>query len=239
MKRVLITGGSLGIGQATAEHFSKKNYEVLLLARHEENLKKVSDALPGPSSYFCVDLCDEKSLLDFSKNQKPIDTLINNAGIFHTNSFLKTEISVWKDQFLVNLLAPVVLLKNLKILESVVNVSSSCALSTVAHTSAYSSMKKALISLTEHLAFEWAPSVRVNCICPGVVDTPIHDFHDKSEEEKKPVHKMHPLGRMGKPQEVAETIFFLATTPWMTGSVLSFDGGIRLGVQPDCESQSL
>ncbi len=230
MKRVLITGASSGIGEATVRLFSQKGYETLLLARNENRLKKLSSSLPSPSSVFSLDLLDEKAILEFTSSQKkPIDILINNAGTFHVSSFETTDALVWKKQFQIHVLAPVLFLKYLKVKESVVNVGSTCALSTVYHTSAYSAMKQALVALTEHLALEWGRSgVRVNCICPGIVDTPIHSFHNHSEEQKKTLHRLHPLGRMGKPSEVAKAIYFLAVMSWMTGSVLPLDGGIRL-----------
>ena len=100
---------------------------------------------------------------------------------------------------------------------------------------AYAATKAALINWTQSLARELGPSgVRANCVCPGIIDTPIHPFHALSPDAKKKVkdqmRELQPLGRIGEADEVAEAIVFLALekSKWTTGAILNVDGGINL-----------
>ena len=108
----------------------------------------------------------------------------------------------------------------------VVNCSSSLAQRPVAGVAAYNASKAALESLTRTLALEWAPDgIRVVAVSPGVVDTPIHGGADL-----QPLDAMHPLGRVGKAEEIAAAVLFLAcdASAWTTGAILAVDGGIHL-----------
>jgi NAD(P)-dependent dehydrogenase (short-subunit alcohol dehydrogenase family) len=98
-------------------------------------------------------------------------------------------------------------------------------------TSAYSASKAAMNSLTQTLALELAPQgVRVNSVCPGIVDTPIHSFHFSGEKEKLGLGKLQPLGRIGQPEDIAHAVWSLVGpgSEWITGSILTVDGGISL-----------
>ena len=114
---------------------------------------------------------------------------------------------------------------------SIVLIASSAAQRPVANLVAYSASKAALLSLTENLAVELGPyKARVNCLCPGLVETPIHPWHgtDKSKKLIANFNEAHPLGRIGQPEDMAEALFSLSTHKWTTGSVLTVDGGISL-----------
>src|SRR5690606_26670703 len=112
---------------------------------------------------------------------------------------------------------------------------STLGLKAVSNVSAYSVTKAALNHLTLCQALEGgAHGIRANAVCPGFVDTPIHSFHSLEEAEKtkalEQMKDLQPLGRIGTPEEIAESIYFLATehSKWTTGAVLSVDGGINL-----------
>lgn len=247
---VLISGAGSGIGRATARVFSSRGYSCLLLGRDPKKLKMTLDLCPR-SLGFCFDLEDLRGLPDFfDKELKPhlssLRILINNAGQFKLSPEGSFDLSVWQSQMNVNFfsalnltnLALAYLKENTspeRARSAIVNVSSTLGLRAKAHTGAYSTSKAAMNLWTEILALELAPfGIRVNALCPGLVDTPIHDFHNLPEAEKiKKLAELgprQPLGRVGDPQEIAESIFFLATeaSRWTTGSLLKVDGGIDL-----------
>ena len=113
----------------------------------------------------------------------------------------------------------------------IINNSSSLGIHPIANTAAYSASKAGMVSLTKSMALELAKDkIRVNCICPGVVDTPIHKMADEKEREYflTSMAQMHPLGVVGSPDDVAYAALFLASdeAKWITGAVLPVDGGI-------------
>jgi NAD(P)-dependent dehydrogenase (short-subunit alcohol dehydrogenase family) len=113
----------------------------------------------------------------------------------------------------------------------VINVSSNLGLRPIPRTSAYSASKAAMINWTQSLAIELGPTgVRANCVCPGIIDTPIQAFHGQSAEQKAALGNLQPIGRIGVPDDVAYAIWSLCGpgSEWMTGSVLTVDGGISL-----------
>lgn len=243
---VLITGASSGIGTEIAKKFSKEGYDLLLLGRNEDRLKKVQSECSGAKSeYLAFDLLEINKHSDAIKAKlsalSPITILINNAGIYKASTFEATSDSDWVTQFQVNLLSAVQLTKliwpefkkNKK--GSVLNISSTLGIKPTANTSAYSATKAAMINWTLSLAQEGgANNIRVNCICPGIVDTPIHDFHSMKTEDKKKItdqmSRYQLLNFIGQPIDVAESAYFLASdlSRWTTGSILSVDGGIGI-----------
>jgi NAD(P)-dependent dehydrogenase (short-subunit alcohol dehydrogenase family) len=96
---------------------------------------------------------------------------------------------------------------------------------------AYNSSKAALNQLTKSLALEWAPDVRVNAIMPAVIDTPIHVTRGMSPEEVRSMGELHPMKRVGQPEDVAHMIAYLLSdeASWMTGAVIPVDGGMLAG----------
>lgn len=246
-KAVVITGASSGIGAATAVEFSRHNYFVFLLGRDLDRLAKTSEVCGSNNSLALK--CDFKKLETIAlcsdailaKSDLQLDCLVNNAGVFHSSSFDQTSIEIWNEQFQVNLLGHVHLTKLLypQFLKqkrgSIVNVSSTLGVKPSANTSAYSAIKAAMNSWTQTLAIEGGPvGIRANAVCPGIVDTPIHSFFSLPEIDKakalENLGKLQPLGRIGKPEEIAKSIFFLGSdqSSWTTGALLNVDGGINL-----------
>lgn len=242
----LVTGASRGIGSEIAKHLDRMGFRILLVGRDENRLKEVSKSLTNPSFIKSADLESERSvqeLCEFTRtlcsNEKlELKALINNAGIYRPEPFDSTDIERVKAHFQVNCLAPMSLALGLGELMKasrgvVVNISSTLGVKPVANTSAYSASKAALNSWTQSLALEWAKDgVRVIGICPGIVDTPIHQFHFESEksEERQRAHQAQPLGRLGKPQDIASVVEFVVSdqASWVTGSLWNVDGGISL-----------
>ena len=243
---VVISGASSGIGAEIAKRFAKEGYSLLLLGRDETRLKKTqSECKNNKTEILAFDLSDLNQQSDSIKNtlnELPSPTiLINNAGLFHQGFLEETTDDIWTTQFQINLLSAVKLTKTLWPLfkknqkGSIVNISSTLGLKPTANTGAYSAIKAAMINWTLSLAQEGGPlNIRANCICPGIVDTPIHSFHylapDKKKELLQQVAKNQLLNEIGKPHEIAESTYFLASdhSKFTTGAILNVDGGIHL-----------
>jgi NAD(P)-dependent dehydrogenase (short-subunit alcohol dehydrogenase family) len=243
---VLVTGASSGIGAATALEFSNNGYFVYLMGRNREQLERVAQQCRSGASIVSCDLRDSTGLnkrLDEILNTKihQITTVVNNAGIYQTHTTEEGDDDIWKGLFETNLLGHVRIARRFFPYfkknggGSFINVSSTLGLRPTSNTSAYSAMKAAMINWTESLALEGGPfQIRANCICPGIVDTPIHSFHLLKTEEKnaslEKLASLQPLGRIGRPDEIAKAIYFLSSnqSSWTTGAVLPVDGGINL-----------
>lgn len=246
-KAVVITGASSGIGAATAVEFSHHNYFVFLLGRDPDRLTKTSQLCGANNSQVLT--CDFKNLATITacsesilaRSDVQLHCLVNNAGVFYSKSFDQTSNEIWIEQFQVNLLGHVHLTKLLyphfarQMRGSIVNVSSTLGVKPSANTSAYSAIKAAMNSWTQTLALEGGSfGIRANAVCPGIVDTPIHSFFNLPEMDKtktlESLGKLQPLGRIGQPEEIAKSIFFLGSdlSSWTTGAMLNVDGGINL-----------
>ncbi len=241
---VLVTGGSSGIGQAIAQLFSSEGWTVYLVARNKAKLQKVQSGLKSESYILPCDLSQSSQIQQLSAELKKqganISVLVNNAGIYKPSLLEKDTEDSWNTQFATNLFGPVLLTRLLwsqlvKNKGAVVNVSSTLGIRPIENTGAYSASKAAMNSWTQTLALEAGPQgVRVNAICPGLIDTPIHSFHQSTSLEHQALrHKldqMQPLKRMGQADDIAKAVYFAATesSSWMTGSLIPVDGGIAL-----------
>ncbi len=242
---VVVTGASSGIGAAIAIEFSKHGHHVVLLGRSLEKLISVQAKCKSQTTLLAFDLKNLQEhaaeLLKALDNKPSLEILINNAGVYHQESFAKTTDDVWEEQFYINLLGPVqltrllwpILTKNKK--GSILNISSTLGIKPVANTSAYSAMKAALNNWTITLAQEGgAYNIRANSICPGIVDTPIHAFHTMAPEEKLRVKtqmsKLQMISNIGTPEDIARSAYFIASdqSAFTTASILTIDGGIGL-----------
>jgi NAD(P)-dependent dehydrogenase (short-subunit alcohol dehydrogenase family) len=245
-KAALITGASSGIGQATALEFARQGYFVYLMGRDKVRLEETALQCGSGACLLSCDLTDpvavQKRVHEIYENPLyRLEVLVNNAGIFKTHSMEEGTDDVWNEMYQANLLGPVRLTRLLipyfkkHQKGSIVNVSSTLGMKPSSNTGAYSALKAAMINWTQSLAQEaGAYGVRVNCICPGIVDTPIHAFHDLEDQQKKhrlaELAKLQPLGRIGTPEDLAKSIYFIASdfSAWTTGGVLTVDGGINL-----------
>jgi NAD(P)-dependent dehydrogenase (short-subunit alcohol dehydrogenase family) len=237
-RRVLISGASSGIGFATARLLAAEGAEVCLVARDHERLRAAVDAI-GPAAWpVSCDLADPASVAALAdavgSRWSALDGLVNNAGIAPMAAVDDTTTEVWNETFDVNVRGPFLLCRELGPLlhggrlPSVVNVSSTLAERAIPGMAAYNASKAALNQLTRSLALEWAPVVRVNAVMPAVVDTPIHALRGMTPEQVHEMDGMHPLGRIGQPEDVASLIVFLLSdaSSWMTGTVIPVDGGV-------------
>lgn len=243
---VLITGAGSGIGAATANLFSQKGYKIILVGRREEALKNTAELCTTETKIIPCDITQPQVVenlansviaTEWLKSERRI--LINNAGLYKRSKFAKTDLTHWESTFQTNLFGPVhltqLLWNSLQNGGVIINVSSTLGLRPMPTASAYSASKAAMNNWSQCLALEGARvGIRVNTICPGIVNTPIHDFFHKTGEEKETLleqaNKSQPLGRIGRPEELAQSIYFLATpdSSWTTGAILAVDGGINL-----------
>jgi len=246
-KKALITGGGSGIGRAVAVLFAREGAEVIAMGRKKENLL-LTAAMAGETGGVChTVLGNVSSQSDVKKTVKQavrlaggIDVLFNNAGVYSFGKTDDTDEEQWDDIIDINLkgtyLVSRYVIKEMKkkgVGGVIINNASTLGLKPVPNTAAYSASKAGVVSLTKSMALELAcDHIRVNCICPGVVETPIHEkIHgEKTVEVMSEMATFHPLGRIGAPEDVAYAALFLASNEasWITGAVLPVDGGISI-----------
>jgi meso-butanediol dehydrogenase/(S,S)-butanediol dehydrogenase/diacetyl reductase len=237
-RRVVISGASSGIGLEVAHRLARDGAEVCLVARDADRLRAAVESIGAGSWFVSCDVGDPEAIRAFAaelgSSWSAVDGLVNNAGIAPMGSVDGTTTEVWDETFDVNVRGPFLVCRELSALlhagrsPSVVNVSSNLAEKAIPGMAAYNASKAALNQLTRSLALEWAPSVRVNAVMPGVVDTPIHASRGMSPEQVRAMDEIHPLGRIGRSEDVAALIAFLLSdeSSWMTGAVIPIDGGV-------------
>ena len=224
-KTVLITGGSTGIGKAIAEEFIKKEANIIVLGINKPEYK---------CDFHKVNIGKEEQIKSALQNINSIDILINNAGIFLGDTIENTSSSDLNIIIDINIKGLFWVCKYSipKIQKGgcIINIGSISGVKPRPGTSVYSFTKAAVINLTKALALELAEKdIRVNCINPGAVDTPIWEKSANSKEEAlkdlKEAAAKYPLRRPGKPEEIAHTAIFLAENDFITGALIAVDGG--------------
>jgi NAD(P)-dependent dehydrogenase (short-subunit alcohol dehydrogenase family) len=240
-KRVVITGASSGIGRETARMLAAEGALVCLAARRTDPLAAAAETVGNDAWAWPCDVADAQSVAalaaEVGERWGAVDGLVNNAGVAPMARLDETTNEVWDEAFAVNVRGPFLLCRELGGLlhagssPAVVNISSNLAVKAIPGMAAYNSSKAALNQLTRSLALEWAPKVRVNAIMPGVVDTPIHESRDLTPEQIHGMGAIHPMGRVGQPEDIAAMIAYLLSdvSSWMTGTVIPVDGGALAG----------
>ncbi len=237
-----ITGGSDGIGRATAQLLAERGATVIVCARGEEKLEATRTAIEnagGNVEAHQLDVTDSDAFTalieDVAKRHGRLDMMVNNAMAVHYAPISKLKLEHWRKDFAVNADAVFVGTKAaLDIMTaagkgSIVNISSTTAIRAAPMMSSYSASKAALIQFTAVAAMEAARSgVRVNAIVPGQVQTAANeDFAAKIPEVAAKTTEAIPMGRGGEPSELAESIVFMLSdaASYITGVALPVDGG--------------
>jgi 3-oxoacyl-[acyl-carrier protein] reductase len=226
---VLITGGSRGIGAAAVELFSQRGDAVYFLYEKNHDAAQAVAAKTGAKA-ICCDVADKTAVESAFQEIGDVDVLVCNAGICHTGLMSMMAESDWDRLFAVNVKGiyncvnaamPAFLKKHAG---CVITVSSMWGQVGASCEAAYSATKGAVIALTKALAKELGPSgVRVNCVAPGVILTDMCANVDP--EILSEMAEEAPVGRNGKPEDVAEAFWYLANAPFVTGQILPVNGG--------------
>lgn len=235
---VLITGISRGIGKAIALEFAKNKYNVIGCAKSDFNglsdTKKLVNSY-GVDSY--IELCDitneeeiKKFIYESTNKLGGIDILINNAGISYIGLLQDMSILEWNNIINTNLTSAFLMSKYVipymlkKQNGHIINISSVWGNIGASMEVAYSASKGGLNTFTKALAKELAPSnILVNTISPGFIDTEMNKNFEK--EELEAIFEEIPLGRAGKISEVADLVYKIATSKYITGQIITIDGG--------------
>ncbi|MCQ6272779.1 SDR family oxidoreductase [Pseudarthrobacter sp. R1] len=250
---VIVTGAAQGLGLQIAASFAARGAGVLMADRNKEGVESAADELQKCSSskisWTVTDVSDETSvtamkdtaLAEFGR----IDHLVNNAGILHIGSTVETPSNKFRQLMDVNVLGvhlgmqavlPVMLRQGSG---SIVNLSSLAGKKALENLGAYCASKAAVLSLTQVAALEYAPTVRVNAVCPGVVETPMQQTEyqvfsamtGKTESELKDDWLSGlPMGQFQQPVNIAEAVCFLASkrAAQITGEAVAVNGGLMM-----------
>ncbi|MBQ4054074.1 MAG: 3-oxoacyl-ACP reductase FabG [Clostridia bacterium] len=235
MKKVIITGGSRGIGEACVRRFAAEGCGVAFI--YKSAAERAARLAEDTGAYaVCGDVCDpesaKKAIEKAIERLGGVDVLVNNAGISSFKLFDEISEDEWRSVIETNLggayrcsreVCPHLIRQKSGV---IINLSSMWGITGASMEVHYSASKAGVIGLTKALAKELGPSgVRVNCIAPGAIATEMNSSLDG--DAIAAICDETPLGRMGTPQEVASAVYFLASdeAAFITGQVLSVDGG--------------
>jgi 2-keto-3-deoxy-L-fuconate dehydrogenase len=236
-KRALVTGGASGIGEAICRVFSEAGASVIVADIDKAQSEALVGNLTNASAVTC-DITDEASVKAAFAGMDRLDILVNNAGIGMVGGVEDTDLRDFQRLFRVNVDGTFLVTKHAVSLLSavrgcIVNIGSVAGLVGIKKRFAYCATKGAVVAMTRQLAVEYPTQLRVNCICPGTVDTPfvesyLEKYHKHEKEQvREQLNQRQPVGRLGKPMEIAQLALYLASdeASFVTGSIVTIDGG--------------
>jgi NAD(P)-dependent dehydrogenase (short-subunit alcohol dehydrogenase family) len=247
-KTIVITGGGSGIGAAAVQAFYDAGANLVINGRRAEKLQEMAVTINPRCDRIATcagDIRDTQTSIEVmqlaTRTFGGVDVLINNAGVFspkpflqHTESDLDGYLQLLRGYFVTTQYAMKAMLARSEGGGAVINIGSMWANHAIAATpcSGSSTAKGGVHALTRNLAIEFAPQrIRVNCIAPAVVETPLFD-PILSPDQLASFNAFHPLGRNGQVRDITEALLFLADdekSGWVTGVVLPVDGGVSAG----------
>lgn len=238
-KIVLVTGASKGIGKAIAETFAKNGAKVFGTATNKDNVQKIDNFLNKRGQGILMDFSNlqsiRKSLQNAQNNIVNIDILVNNAAITYNNLLIKTKSFDWEKIININLSSIFFLSK--KIIKSmlkkrfgrIINIGSVVGSIGNAGQTIYAATKAGLVGFSKSLSREISSrGITVNVVSPGFIETDMTKKLNKKQYEK--ILEIIPLHRLGKPQEVANVVLFLASehAAYITGETINVNGGMHM-----------
>lgn len=240
-KNIVVTGGSKGIGLSIVESFIRNGGNVWYLSRTEaasqSGLESAAAAAGGSVAWIKTDMSDETSITEALKvvldEAGSVDVLVNNAGITRDGLIMRMKTDAWDDVIKINLTGAFIACRTLarpmaKARKgAIINISSVVGITGNGGQTNYAASKAGLIGFSKSLAKELASrNIRVNVIAPGFIETQMTDF--LKDDMKEALKQQIPLGRIGTPEDIADTVLFLASEKagYITGQVLAVDGGM-------------
>jgi NAD(P)-dependent dehydrogenase (short-subunit alcohol dehydrogenase family) len=236
-KTALVTGGASGIGEQTSRVFAGAGANVIIVDIDEPKAAALAAELPG-ATYRIFDITDEAAVRAGFEGLEKLDILINNAGIGLVGGVEETEADDFDRIFRVNVrgvyLVTRFALPALRAAHGcIVNIGSVAGMVGVKRRFAYCGTKGAVIAMTRQIAVDYPTEIRANCIAPGTVETPfVEAYLEKNHKHEKErvrqeLHQRQPVGRMGKPDEIAWLALYLCSdqAAFVNGSVVTIDGG--------------
>lgn len=240
-KVAIITGGGSGIGRGIALEFGIQGAQVVICGRREKPLKETADEIHrkgGEAIYSVSDVSKQKDIEDLVDTTLmkfgQIDILVNNAGIYMPDDIMSTEEEEWdkvmnvdaKGVFLMSKAVLPQMLKQDK--GKIINIASIAGLFGFEKSAAYCAAKGAVVNLTREMALDYSPKgINVNAIAPGVIESEMTKGSLENETAKKSFLEKIPVGRIGKPSDIAHLAVYLASeeSDYVTGQTLVVDGG--------------
>ncbi len=245
-KIVVITGGATGIGAASAKKFCALGASVAILDRNAEAGHATVQALLHDGHTASFHACDisvesevQAAIAQVTERYGALNVLVSNAGIQRYGDVVATSSAVWDETFNVHVkgcfhatkfAVPAMLASGGG---AIVIIASAQSFTAITNSAAYVTAKHALLGLTRSIALDFAKqNIRANCVCPGAIDTPMlrwsADLTGSPEKMLAACARMHAVGRIGRPDEVADAIAFLASdwATFITGTTLVVDGGL-------------
>ena len=237
MKTALITGGAQRIGAQITKTLHKHGFDVIIHYRHSKQaasslMQSLNQIRAHSASILQAELSAVSSLQTLVKNIENLDILINNASVFYPTPINKVSQEAWHQIINTNLMAPFflsqslapILAKNHGCIINIVDIHSQRPLKNYA---IYNISKAGIAMMTKTLAKELAPKIRVCGVAPGAILWPQNEAELSGEQQNKMLGKIA-LGKQGSAKDVANTVLFLATSPYITGQIINVDGGRTL-----------
>lgn len=243
-KNVVVTGGASGIGEATVRRAHEEGARVVIIDSNAEAGQRLAESLGDDRAIaFSLDVSDpaqvQQCLDAAEKRFGPLDVLVNSAGIRDTHKIEDLPSDRWRRVMAVNtegvFNTSQAFVRRLRAAErsgSIVNVASTAGIIGIVNRPVYVASKHAVVGLSKEMAIDLGPhNIRVNVICPGMVHTAMTASYLEKPEDAKRIALSLPLHRVGKPEEIAAVILFVASddASFMTGAVLAVDGGFTAG----------
>ena len=237
-RTALVTGGASGIGEQTVRALSRAGAVVRVADVNEQAARSLASDVRNAKP-LGIDVTDPASIQAAFNQIETLDILVNNAGIGHVGNLEECDLEDWRQVMRVNVEGPYLVTRAaLPLLLAadrpcIVNIGSVAGLVGVKRRFAYCASKGAVVSMTRSLAADYAGQIRVNCICPGTVDTPFveaylekYHKHEKAQVRKQ-LDARQPVGRLGRPEEIASLVLYLCSdeAEFVHGAMMAIDGG--------------